>query len=308
MTLIYTLSGLILFYFLVSALIGILMIRLFIYPKTFSLDYARKECIENGEFTEEDLTGYELQDFTVESPFGYTLEGVYSKGSRPEKTVILVHGHTWNWMGQVKYFPLYRNRGYNLIAYNHRFHGSSGGEFCSGGYYEKQDLKAVADKARELFPGTKLLGLMGESLGAATVLQSMTEIDNLSFVHADCPYNDLTELFAHQLKLKQIPRLFHKPAIGAGKMYLKKKGGFSLEDVSPRQALCSTRTPVLLIHGREDWYVPTAMSESMKEDRPENTSLVLVPGAVHAKSIQTAPELYAEATETFLEELESENS
>lgn len=292
--------------YLISVIVmAIILTRKFIYPRTYSLDYALQDGLDSGEFTKEEIKNYKLQKFSLESDFAYTLRGVYSQGDDSHKTVILVHGHSWNWYGQLKYFSVYRDMGFNIMTYNHRYHGDSDGPDCSGGYFEKYDLQKVATEAMKLFPETEILGLMGESLGAATVLQTLPLLDTLSFVHADCPYSDLFELFEYQLSLRNVPHLFRKAVVNTGRIYIKIKAGYDIIEVSPRQALKATETPTFLVHGEADDFVPTSMSVSMKESRPDNTELILIPGAVHAKSMKTDPEKYKSELRKFLEKIEN---
>ncbi|MCF7933478.1 MAG: alpha/beta fold hydrolase [Spirochaetia bacterium] len=300
------LAGLLVIYLAAAYGIGRHISLEFVYSDSKPLEHTLQRCLENGDFTQETFEGYRMKPFSVESDFGYTLTGVYRKGSDPTRTVVFVHGHTWTWHGQVKYFPLYLDRGYNIVAYNHRYHGDSGGENCTAGYYEKQDLKKIADWARRQFPQTEIFGVMGESLGAATSLQYMPLDTKLSFVHADCPYSDMLELYAYQMQLRHIPKLLRGTSAQFCRWYLKTHAQFDPKEVSPIQAIMHSSAPLLLIHGDADDYVPTAMSIAMNERRAPtaDTTLVLIPGASHAQSLIKEPELYAQAVSSFLDRIE----
>lgn len=295
---------------LIIALLIVLLAKIlgdaFVFPPRKSLDYTYEQTIDSGGFTEEEFHSYQFESFSVSSEFGYTLNGVYQRGTDPRKTVIFLHGHTWSWHGQVKYFPLYTRRGYNIIAYNHRYHGDSGGDSCTAGYYEKHDLQTVAAWAREQFPQTQILGIMGESMGAATALQYMPLDAELGFVHADCPYNDMYELYDYQLKRRLIPKPLRTAIIARCRKYLLDRAEFDLLDVSPKQAIMQSPVPLLLIHGAADSYVPTEMSRSMYEMRKDRapTTLALIPDAKHAQALLTNPAEYAKQTERFLESVE----
>ncbi len=289
--------------------IGRSISRRFVYSKSKSLEYTYEQCVENGDFTEEEFASYNLEPFSLESDYGYTLRGVYQKGTDPTKTVVFVHGHTWSWHGQVKYFHLYTNRGYNIVAYNHRYHGDSGGPNCTAGYFEKFDLKKITDWARKQFPETRTFGVMGESLGAATTLQYMPLDDQLTFVHADCPYSDMLELYDYHMGLNHIPRLLRGPSAYFCRIYLRVKAGFDPKDVSPKRSIMNSKTPLLLIHGDADDYVPTAMSEQMYAARASfaDTTLVLIHGAVHAESLSTDRDTYTRVVNTFLDRVEKQS-
>ncbi|MGM0431983.1 MAG: alpha/beta hydrolase [Spirochaetota bacterium] len=295
---------------LIIALLIVLLAKIlgdaFVFPKSKSLEFTYEQTIAAGGFTEEEFQSYQFESFSVPSDFGYTLRGVYQRGSDPRKTVVFAHGHTWSWHGQVKYFPLYTQRGYTIIAYNHRFHGDSGGPNCTAGYFEKHDLQNVVAWARKQFPETQVLGIMGESMGAATALQYMPLDTELSFVHADCPYSDMYELYDYQLKRRWIPKPLRRAILARCRTYLLKKAQFDLLDVSPQQAIMQSPAPLLLIHGAADRYVPTEMSRSMFHRRKDTapTTLALIPEATHAQAYLTAPAMYKQQTDAFLNSVE----
>ncbi len=307
MNLIWIICLIVFVYYMSASAIGWHLTRQFVFSKSKSLEHTYAKCIENKDFTEEEFLSYELQDFSIESQFDYTLKGVFSPGSDPTKTVVFVHGHTWSWHGQVKYFKLYRERGYNIVAYNHRYHGDSGGQNCSAGYFEKYDLKGITDWALEKFPQTNILGVMGESLGAATSLQFLPLEDRLTFAHVDCPYSDMLELYDYHLGLNHVPKLFRKAAIRYGIAYSKRRAGFDAHEVSPKRAIMETEVPILFIHGDIDDYVPTQMSIDMYEARKDSadTTLVLIKGAKHALSVKVDLAEYKKSVTEFLDRIES---
>jgi uncharacterized protein len=286
--------------------VGVYLARKFVFPNAHSLEKTYADSLESGDFTEEEFRNYQFQPFSIESSFGYTLKGVYVPGSDPEKTVVFVHGHTWTWHGMIKYFPPYVKRGYTIVAYNHRYHGDSGGECCTAGFFEKQDLLQVSDWIFSRFPATRIYGAVGESLGAATVLQYMPLDKRLTFVHADCPYSDTENLYRYQLGEHKIPRFMEGITMYFCDRYLKKRCGFGLEDTSPKQSIMESSLPLFLVHGAADDYVPTRMSEEMAAARKPlyPTTLLLVEGAAHAKALATDKELYESELNAFLNEVE----
>ncbi|MGQ0453143.1 alpha/beta hydrolase, partial [Bacillus sp. SS-TM] len=97
-------------------------------------------------------------------------------------------GETVNKINSVKYANLFLKRGYNVLIYDHRRHGKTGGKTTSYGYYEKHDLKSVVDWLKNRFGTNITLGIHGESMGAATLLQYAGLVeDGADFYIADCP-------------------------------------------------------------------------------------------------------------------------
>jgi fermentation-respiration switch protein FrsA (DUF1100 family) len=295
------LAGLFLF---VLWFLGRLAARSFAFSRSKTEEEALELCtVEYEDFKKEWFDSLAFESFSVSSPRGYDLKGVFLTGSS-DKTIIMCHGHTFTWQGQVKYMPFFIDQGWNIVAYNHRYHGTSGGDYCTAGFFEKMDLGLVADWAWEQFPHTKTFGVQGESMGAATVLQYLPMDSRLDFVLADCPYSDMRALYHHQLGNKyRIPAFLQKPVIAFSRDYLKRRCNFDMHQVSPRESIMKARVPLLLFHGTDDTYVPTRMSQEMYEARKDYapTELLLIEGAKHAEDIKVDREKYESVLKIFLE-------
>lgn len=101
-----------------------------------------------------------------------------------KKTMLFTHGFSFSLLGSVKYMDMFRKRGFNILMYDHRHHGKSGGDNVTFGITERDDLKAVAGWAKEKTGPTTVIGIHGESIGAAVALQ-YAAIDNqaIFFIH-----------------------------------------------------------------------------------------------------------------------------
>src|SRR6185369_1533173 len=111
---------------------------------------------------------------------GVRLKGwwFHATGTR-RGTVIVMHGVADNRGSTVGMAEHFLVKGYDVVAYDSRAHGESGGEACTYGYYEKQDLRRVMDRvAGEPFV------LIGTSLGAAVALQAAAEDSRIAVIVA----------------------------------------------------------------------------------------------------------------------------
>ncbi|TLS49426.1 alpha/beta fold hydrolase [Paenibacillus antri] len=256
--------------------------------------------LERGSVTRERLDALPKEEFAIDSPFGYKLHAwfVPADGGKTGRTVAFVHGVTSSSYGMVKYADLFLRRGFNVVLYDHRRHGRSGGDFTTYGYYEKRDLAAVVDWAYDRFGRDAVVGVFGESMGAATALQFAAMDRRPAFVVADCPYSDLTEQLAYRLKAEfRLPRF---PLLPITSLWCKLRAGFFFREVSPARDGAAIAAPVLLIHGREDDYVPPWMSETVYERLTCPKSMYLAPGAAHAESWARGRESYERELDAFL--------
>jgi len=255
---------------------------------------------ELGRIEKERIDALPVEEVEIRSPYGYSLYGwfVPAEGGTTRRTVVFSHGVTSSLAGMLKYADIFRRRGFNALLYDHRRHGRSGGKHTTYGYYEKRDLGAAVDWVYGRFGPDAVVGVFGESMGAATALQLAAIDDRLDFVVADCPYSDLAEQLAHRLKADY--RLPPFPLLALTSLWCKLRAGFYIRDVSPIRDLAGIRAPVLLIHGDADDFVPMRMSAAMYERFPGSKSLYLAPGAAHAESWQRHREEYERKVEQFL--------
>ncbi len=217
------------------------------------------------------------------------------------RTVIFCHGITWTRYGMFKYLEPFLDGSWNIIFYDHRAHGESGGKYPTFGAFERQDLGRIVQTARDRWPESSIL-LYGESMGAATVLQYLADDRRVDAAIADCPYNNLRAELKHQLACMRVPRVFHAPLLAGTRLYVKQKAEFDFNKVDPQQDALNSMCPLFLAHGASDNYVPTRMSEELYKVRSSlaPTSLYLTPEAEHAKSIVTDRSSYLQAVRSFL--------
>ena len=190
-------------------------------------------------------------------------------------TLIYLHGvadHRGSGAGVLERF---RRRGFDVIAYDSRAHGQSGGELCGYGFYEKQDLRRVMDT---LDAGPVIL--CGSSLGAAVAMQHAAADSRVSAVIAAECFSDL-----RTVATERVPFFLRGTLIGKAFQQAEQKGGFRIDDVSPVIAARSIRVPVLLVHGAEDQDTPPAHSKRLLEALRGPKQLILVKGAAHNESL-----------------------
>lgn len=187
----------------------------------------------------------------IDSPNGYQIHAILIHPYQHKRFLIFSHGVTETKMSSLKYAQLFLERGFNAIIYDQRRHGKSGGKTTSYGYFEKYDLKAVVDWLLAKEGEEILLGIHGESMGAATALLYAGELDNRAhFYIVDCPFSDLQELLTYQLKceMKLLPAKF---ALPIGNMFIKFRGKYSIKDVSPIAVIDRIEQPILFIHSEK---------------------------------------------------------
>lgn len=241
------------------------------------------------------------RNVVIPSPFGYSLKAVVIEPHSTNRYVILSHGVTETKTNSIKYMKLFVERGFNALIYDHRRHGESGGKTTSYGYYEKYDLKAVVDWLKEDIGENILLGIHGESMGAATMLlyAGMLE-DGADFYVADCPFSDFKEQLAYRLKeeMKLPPPVF----LPIADLFLRLREKYSIQDVSPIAVVENIEKPILFIHSKKDDFILPSMTEALYEQKKGAKKLFIAPNGVHAQSYNENRDDYENAVDEFLSE------
>ncbi|CAM3056232.1 alpha/beta hydrolase [Paenibacillus sediminis] len=257
---------------------------------------------KNNLYSKQKFDTLAKQRVQIQSEDGIKLNGIVIENyPYDNKWVIIVHGYTGSLLVSTQFIDMFENMGFNLLLVDQRRHGKSEGMYTTYGYYEKRDVQSwvrwlLQEKGTDI-----VIGLHGQSLGGGTVLEYLSIAHpNVKFVIADCPYSDLHGLITYQMKvLHKIPAA---PFLHFINRKIYRKAGFRLEDVSPIKTVMNSHLPILFIHGGEDRYVPTEMSEQLYEAKPGFKKLVIIPGAVHANSYIIDPVLYAKEVRSFVEE------
>jgi fermentation-respiration switch protein FrsA (DUF1100 family) len=293
--------------FLLLVLLGLLaagyyFARVIRYPKVTDFDLTRAQSVEFGWLIEKEYDSWPVENLRIRSPFGYDLSGVYHPLDGSQRTVIITHGITFSRFGVVKYAMLFRKRGFNVLLYDLRFHGQSGGPDTSFGFYEKWDLKAVADWAFARLGKDGMVGAMGESLGAATSLQYAGIDPRTAFVVADCSFSSLPKLLAYRLRKEyHLPPFPLLPVAG---WFVRLGGGWPVDSASPIHAMPRVEAPIFFIHGQKDTYIPPDMSQELFAAKQRGIrKIYLAPNAGHVESLVKNPVEYEHKLGEFLKEI-----
>ncbi len=282
--------------------VGYYFMTVAVYPKVFTPEQVYKTEIDKKGFAAEELNSWPSQEVDLESRFGYRLRGAYFPIDGSQKTLVISHGITWSSLGMIQYIPMFRKHGFNVLVYDLRNHGRSGGKNTTFGFYEKYDLKTMVDWAlAQLEPGGKV-GTMGVSLGAVTSIQHAAIDPRLAFVIPECPFSDLQRLFAYRLNEEYHLPPF--PLLNLGSLWSQMMTGMRFEAISPERDIQAIEAPVFLITTKGDNYVPWKMSVELYEHKTHGyRKLWLAPKGKHAQAWKENQAEYERQIDEFLQEI-----
>jgi pimeloyl-ACP methyl ester carboxylesterase len=277
------------FYVAGSVLAGMLAADLTLHPPRRPLRYAE---LARATAARHQAT---LADVSLNTADGVRLKGWFARPQKSNGSVVLLfHGVSDNREGAAGFAEMFLRRGYSVLMMDSRAHGESGGAIASYGLLEAADVRRWIDWLELTARPTCVFGL-GESMGAAILLQSLKEEPRFCAVVAESSYQNFREIAYDRAGQftgmgNWVARTLGRPSIEAGTLYARIRYGVDLSEVSPESAVAGTRVPVLLIHGSSDVNTPPRHSVAIKARNPNRISLWIVPGAVHTGASSAAPE------------------
>jgi uncharacterized protein len=279
-----------LLYAVFCAIAGILVAEMTLHPRRRVLD--ARNIAEGGQVARR--TGSTLHDISIRTGDNLLLKAWLIE-PRPSNgsAVLLLHGLGDDRLGMLGYAELLLDQGYSVLLPDARAHGQSDGAIATYGLLERQDIR---DWARLLSADVhpKCIFGLGESMGAAQLLQALGADPLFCAVAAESSFSDFREI-----GYDRVGQFFHtgpwlgrtllRPVIEIAFLYSRWNYGFNLEQVSPIASVAATKTPVLLIHGQVDSNIPVRHSRRIKSAVPSEV-LWEVPDADHCGAISVAPE------------------
>lgn len=226
---------------------------------------------------------YQLSAEAIEIPADDTLilRGYFvaATADTVKANLILVHGIGGckeNYFGTAK---MLSENGYNVLLYDQRAHGQSGGKFCTFGYYEKRDVARILDFLEKRTPNVET-GIWGSSLGGAVAIQSLAFDRRLKFGIIESTFNTLENVIVEYGNM-----YFGFKSLWLARRTLQKSAqiaGFEPFTIKPREACRAIVQPVFMAHGNEDERIPiTFGKDNFDNIASEDKEFYEVKGAHH---------------------------
>jgi dipeptidyl aminopeptidase/acylaminoacyl peptidase len=192
---------------------------------------------------------YEKVSFTTDDNVMLRGWWIPCKTESTAKTIIALHGYPAD-KGNILPAIAFLSQRYNLLLFDFRYLGESGGTNSTVGAEETRDLRAAVDflKAR----GIQGIGVWGFSLGGAVALMAASTVPDIKSLVSESSYARL-DLMAPALF--QIPVLRY-PLAWLTALWARIFLGIRLREVSPEDSARNLAIPVLIIHSQGDYLIP----------------------------------------------------
>ncbi|MEK7721558.1 MAG: CocE/NonD family hydrolase, partial [Elusimicrobiota bacterium] len=236
---------------LICAILSFIVFWLYVHPKRF----INPSHPKNFRLTAEELK--------LETADGIKLDAWFIPHKTSKKAVIICHGYPMD-KGDVLGVTVFLAREFNLLYFDFRTTGKSGGFFFTGGAREVRDIDAAV-KFLEVRGYTGGIGIFGFSVGGATALLSRNP--SLKARALDAPFAEL----AGELDYVFRPwGIWRKPLLALMKAWSRILLGVDMNSINPVKNAAAFTAPVLLVHGDADTQVPVGNSLAINVANPSS--------------------------------------
>lgn len=266
-------------------------------PEHKTFEERVKDLRDHGRW--EDYDSLKKVPYAVEMADGYVLHATFiPAGIETDRYVIISHGIGDNRLGSAKYALMYHAMGINSIIYDSRGQGENRDQAVTLGLKESRDLIDLIIDTRRRYGNDMVLGLHGESMGAAFQILALRYMPKVDFMICDCGFAKLEDVLDIQIhKVLHLPKWMVKlGSLGSRIFY-----GYFFGEVQPIKALKQGKVPICFCHGTADSFIPYHESEMMYEAYRGYKELHLFEGAEHVESLNSDPEKYYQMTADFIE-------
>ncbi|MDN4493932.1 alpha/beta hydrolase [Ureibacillus aquaedulcis] len=283
-----------------ATIFGYAVTNQLMYIKKKDVDFVYDRELKAQRFDQNWFNQCPKEELSIDSPNGYPIKGIFLKPLKTQNTIIICHGVTENKISMVKYARMFERLGFNTFVFDHRRHGDSGGKTTSYGYYEKFDVAAVVQTVKSIVGDNALIGIQGESMGAASMILYAGLIeDGADFYIADCGFSNFSELISQIMKKTRYLRT--KIPIHLANIFLRIRDGYTFKSVTPKEAVKNIASPVLFIHSMGDDFILPYMTEELYEEKEGPKMIKLFEKGGHAESFNENPEEYEKTVSEFIE-------
>ena len=232
------------------------------------------------------------------------LEGWYIPGDAAGPTLVFVHGIGGIRTGDnaTELAARLVGRGFSILMFDLRAHGSSGGDKVSGGYHEQLDVLGAVD-----YLGTRgieqgRVGVIGFSMGAGTSVLALAVEPAIRALVADSSYAVASELIARETARKTpFPEWLVPIFVPAAALFADLLFDIDLGALDPEEAVARIDYPILVIHGDADDRIPFEHGYRLHASAHPESALWLAPGSDHVDAFLDYPEEYVDRVAAYFE-------
>ena len=240
-----------------------------------------------------------FEDVAFPAADGLTLRGWFVPAENPDApAIVYAHGSGRDQRSGLPLAPWLHRAGYHVLLFSYRDYGLSDhrGKGLTYGYGESQDVDSAVRFLSEV-KGIRHIGVIGYSIGGASVILSAARNPMIDAVVAIAPFACTPQLWAGS-RPSLVPRFVLPVTLRLVSLWK----GFRESDTCPLDVVDQiSPRPLLLIHGRDDRYIPYIQSQQLYDAASRPKLLWLLDGATHETVRTEVFSAHQQALLTFLD-------
>ncbi len=256
----------------------------------------------------QDLTpssmGLNFEDVSFTARDGVPLSGWWVPAENPRGTLLLVHGLNRSRIEMVKKAPFLHGLGWNVLLFDLRMHGKSGGERRSLGFHERQDVLGAYDFASKRQPGP--VATWGISFGGAASVLAAAEEPGIAAVVCDSSFLSLRSTAEHHVGIARRWRWWMAyvpagPVAREAVFWMGRMAGFdpdALDVVKAAEKLRGRRA--LFVASTGDQRMPPEIAAQLASAAGEKASALVLKSDGHGHAYKDATQEYEKAVTNLL--------
>lgn len=226
------------------------------------------------------------------------LDAWYTRVDSAKGTVCMFHGHGGSKGGNNAEAAAFRKMGYNTFQIDFRAHGSSGGNTCTIGYHEAEDIQVAFDHIKK--SGEKNIILWGISMGAATITKAVNDYNlQPQKIILEMPFGTIKDAVKGRLKLMGLPP---QPVATLLTFWGGTINGFWAFNMQPQEYAKKIACPTLLQWGANDPRVSRTEEDNLFGNLgTQNKKFIVYETAAHESLCKKENEKWVKEVKEFLE-------
>ena len=248
-------------------------------PAQYGLDYEDVEFASAGD-------GIPLRGWFIDTPGKRTIMVLHGSGSVRDNYI------------NMEVSRALAQHGFDVLLFDFRGHGESGGSTHSLGAWETRDIAGALTYLKGR--GVEEVGAIGYSMGAAALLLAAPNQPEIRALVADSSFADLFSILERERVRSNIPSAFNAGVI----LMSQALYGLNPLENEPKRAVARLGDrPVLLIHGSTDSLIPVSEAYELREAGASNPNLELwvAPSAGHVATFAQDKEAYLQRVIGFFD-------
>ena len=194
------------------------------------------------------------------------LDGYWIKSQQDSSKgiIILVHGIGGckeHFLGLAKELS---SKGIESIIFDGRAHGRSGGEFCTYGFKERNDISKIVDKIKTKNPNLRI-GIWGNSLGGAIAIQTLEIEKRIDFGIIESTFTELDKI-VYDYKKRILKGIGIKYLSDYALKRASQIADFNSDEVKPIESVKNIEQSILIAHGDADKNISVEYGKKLFEN------------------------------------------